>query len=379
MRIGINFHTSDEYISGVEYYSLGLLKELLRIDTRNEYIVYTNRPDLIRRHMSLSGNIVIVHLKRLKTRAARILWEHFELPKRVKQEKLDILHCPHYICPLFGRTVPYVVTVHDTIAIDHPFWCKVSNSLYYNIVMKRALQRASRVIAVSHSTAESLKRNFSISEPKVRIIHPGIDAIFNSNNNHLRQIQVKRRYGLPQRYILFVGNIEPKKNISKLVEAYKLLRNMGLGHKLVMVGKRSWKCGNVWNHIRREVNAGNIILAGYVEREDLPFVYQMSEVFVFVSLYEGFGFPPLEAMACGTPVVASAAGALSETAGRASYTVDPTDVKSIAKAIYLLITDRKLRQKHVELGVRESERFMWGKTAEQTLSVYEEVCASNAR
>jgi glycosyltransferase involved in cell wall biosynthesis len=376
MKIGINFHTTDRYISGVEYYSLGLINSLLCLDGENEYVVFTNQPQLLASGLSASENLTVRKSNYLQNRVRRILWEHSRLPRIAKNEGMDVVHCPHYICPFLDAAVPYVVTIHDTIAIEHPQWCKLSNALYYNIFMKPSVSKASRVIAVSHSTADSLKRRFPAGASKLRVIYPGIDTIFNSKKDPSGQTRVKSRYGLPERYILFVGNIEPKKNILNLVRAYKLLRLRGLSHKLVLAGKRTWKSKGVLKEISGAA-PGSILAIGYVDRVDLPFVYQMADVFVFASLYEGFGFPPLEAMACGTPVVASTGGALTETAGGASRTVDPTNPEDIAEAIYLLITNRKLRQKHLELGIRQSRRFNWDETAKRTLSVYQEAAQFN--
>ncbi len=376
MKIAINFHTTDRYISGVEHYSLGLINGLMRVDGENEYIVFTNQPELVGSRLIQSENLTVRKLDYLGSRVLRILWEHCKLPVIARNEGMDIVHCPHYICPCLGTSVPYVVTIHDTIAIEHPEWCKVSNAFYYNIFMKQTIRNASRVIAVSHSTADSLRRNLSVNTPKVKVIYSGIDAIFNCEKNLLRQSEVKSLYGLPERYILFVGNIEPKKNLLNLVRAHKLLGNHGLSHKLVLAGKRTWKSKDVQKEISG-VTAGSVLAIGYVDRADLPFVYQMADVSVSVSLYEGFGFPQLEAMACGTPVVASAGGALGEMAGGASRTVDPTNPENIANAIYLLITNRGLRQKHVELGIKQSRRFSWDETAKRTLSVYEEALELN--
>jgi len=378
MRIGINFHAADRYISGVEYYSLGLINSLLSIDDKNEYCVFTNQAELLKRYVVQSDNLTVRNLDNLNNRLCRVIWEHSRLPQIVIKEKLDILHCPHYICPSIGGAVPYVVTVHDTIAIDYSQWSRISNVIYYNLFMKRAVKKASRVIAVSHSTANHLHHNFAVNGEKVRVVYPGVDAIFNTYKDYHRQNKVRTRYSLPRRYILFVGNIEPKKNVMKLLQAYKLLHEKRLPHKLVLAGKRTWKSKSVWNYIYQEFNQGDVVIAGYVDREDLPCVYQMADVFVFPSFYEGFGFPPLEAMACGTPVVASNMGALDETLGKAAYIVDPTDAENIAQAIYLLVTDDRLRRRYIEFGLRQSCKFVWDNAARQTLSVYEEAIRANA-
>lgn len=377
MRIGINFHTSDEYISGVEYYSLGLLNGLLQIDTENQYVVYTNRPDLVRRNLKPSINLEIAGLRRLKTRLRRILWEHTQLPRLAAKDNLDVLHCLSYMCPVRKTSIPCVVTVHDTIAIDYPRWCKQTNALYFNLFMKAAFKKASYVISVSKCTAGDIERNFRLPCSKVRVVYPGIDGIFNSKEDRTRRDEIRRRYNLPERYVLFVGNIEPKKNTGILFDVLTRLREKDLPHKLVLAGRRTWRSKAELDEISKGADANDIIRAGYVARRDLPFVYRMADVFVFPSLYEGFGFPPLEAMACGTPVVSSSRGALNETIGDCAYTVDPQSVEQVSEAVISMIEDRSLREKHVRMGLERSSMFSWEKSARETLSIYQEACTAN--
>ncbi|MFC1676509.1 glycosyltransferase family 4 protein [Planctomycetota bacterium] len=379
MRIGINFHTKDKYISGVEHYSLGLIRSLLHIDSENHYVVFTNMPTLIEDYIASPKKLVVRKLDYLKTRFERILWEHFRLPKIIKTEGLDVLHCPHYILPFKSSTVPYVVTIHDTIAIDHPKWCTPSNALYYNLFMKSTVKKASRVIAPSHSTVTDLKRNFSMYASKFRVIHPGIDTIFNNSQNFLRQAQVKARYNLPEKYILYVGNIEPKKNMQALLRVQKKLQEKSLPHRLVIVGKRSWGSIIELEEIAKMVKSKSLIATGYVDRNDLPFIYKMADVYISLSLYEGFGFTPLEAMASGIPVVSSSRGSLNETIAGAALTVDPYNIAQITQAVLSMITNSTLRDKHIRLGLRKSCLFNWEKAAKQTLSIYEEAIASNGQ
>ncbi len=378
MRIGFNFQAMDKYISGVEYYCLGLINGLLRVDTQNSYIVFTNQPDLLGEYVTGSDNLTIVKVKYLKTRIARICWEHTQLPRLSLKHKLNVLHCPSYICPV-STSVPYVVTIHDTIAIDHPLWCKQANSLYFNLFMKAAARKAVRIISVSNRSTDDIKRNFKLPCSKIRTIYSGIDNIFNTKKEPHRCCEVRARYNLPERYILFVGNIEPKKNIRTLLRVQKNLREKGLPHKLVIVGKRSWSSKAELNEIKRQIEQGNVVRPGYIDRKDLPYVYQMADVFVFPSLYEGFGFPPLEAMACGTPVVSSITGALDETIRDAALTVEPQNVHKIVQAISSIITDSQIRENCIKKGMEISGRFNWKRTAEQTLSVYREVSETNDR
>ncbi|MHC4389182.1 MAG: glycosyltransferase family 4 protein, partial [Planctomycetota bacterium] len=351
MRIGINFHTSDEYISGVEHYSLGLLNGLLRIDTKNQYVVYTNTPDLLRARVAHSKNLTIVGIKYLKARIARILWEHTQLPSLAERQEVDILHCLSYICPLRKKAVPYVVTIHDTIAIDHPEWCKQTNALYFKLFMKAATKRASCVISPSKCTADSLRSKSYVHGSRIKVVYPGIDRIFDTSRSSSRCLEVRRRYSLPDRYALYVGNIEPKKNIWTLLCVHRRLQERIASYKLVIVGKRSWGTRAEIHRIAKEVSSNNVVMTGYVARNDLPFVYKNADVFVFPSFYEGFGFPPVEAMACGTPVVSSSRGALKETLGDAALIVEPHNIRQIAESVFVMINDPWLRKKHIRAGL----------------------------
>ena len=372
MRIGFNFHTSDEYISGVEYYSLGLLNALLRIDSKNDYVVFTNQPALLKKHITPQNNLTIRDVSFLKTRVQRIFWEHLKLPALARDSQLDIIHCPHYICPFFTDGLKCVVTIHDTIALDNPAWCKNSNALYYNMLMGHTIKKASKIIAVSKNTAENIKRRFVFANSKTIVIHPGIDSIFHCSSDPRHQEDVRLKYHLPDKYILFVGNIEPKKNLLNLLRAYKLLKLKGLPHKLVLAGRRSWKSGNIRKYIRSNFGRNEVVLIGYVERGDLPFIYKMADIFVFVSFCEGFGFPPLEAMTCGTAVAASSTGIMEEMNGGSFARVDPKNPNQTAESVYSLINDSSQRNRQVETAKRECQKFTWQDCAEKTLTVYKE-------
>jgi len=206
----------------------------------------------------------------------------------------------------------------------------------------------------------------------LRVIYPGIDEIFRAEDSPPQRQQVRTRYGLPDRYLLYVGNIEPRKNVAMLLEVQQRLRQAGLPHKLVLAGQRSWRATRERTRIARAAASGDVVPLGYVARGDLPALYQMADVFLFPSLYEGFGFPPLEAMASGTPVVSSARGALAETMTDAAWIVDPEDGRDIATAVMTLVNDPRTRDQYVERGRNRSRQFTWTKTAEATLSVYEE-------
>jgi glycosyltransferase involved in cell wall biosynthesis len=372
MRIGLNFHCSDGYLSGVEYYALGLLRGLVQIDGTNEYLVCTNRPDLVRDHVPAAANLTLVPLGHLGTRTARVLWEHTLLPRLAARHKLDVLHCMNAICPVIGTAVPRVVTIHDTLAFDRPRWCRPANALHFRLLLRRSVTAAARVIAVSRQTAQDVCRHTAVPLSALRVVYPGIDEIFCPGGDPRRCAQVRARYGLPERYILYVGNIEPRKNVPTVLEVQRRLRRDGLPHKLVLVGRRTWRAARTQRSIQREVVSGGVIRIGYASRGDLPLLYQMADVFLFPSLFEGFGLPPLEAMACGTPVVCSSRGALAETTAGAAWIVDPTNVPEMAAAVRTLLTEAQVRGRYVASGWRRSRGFTWTTAAAATLAVYQE-------
>lgn len=332
MRIGFNFHSIDGNISGVEHYSLGLLRSLLDIDKANEYIVFTNSPNLIESHIGLRDNLTVRDCSFLKNRLHRILWEHLRLPILAKKEKLDILHCPHYICPVMRSSAAYVATIHDTIAIDHSSWCKKANAIYYRLFLAKSVKIASKIIAVSKFTAEKINKNFGTDSSKTEVIHPGVDTyIFNLDIDNQKQNQVRTKYNLPKDYILYAGNIEPKKNLLSLLKAFKQLKTDGTKHSLVITGRRNWKSKHVFDFLHKEFKPDEVILTGYIDRDDIGYVYKMADCLVLPSLCEGFGFPAIEAFACGIPVAASKVGILQEINPNTYSLLEPDNIDQIFK------------------------------------------------
>ncbi len=373
MKVGINFQTRDEYLSGVEYYGLGLIRALVRYAAGDRYVVFTNRPGLVTRHIGDHAHLCVRRIGKAKTRIGRIWWEHTSLPKLAEREGLDLLHCPAYICPVRACVVPCVVTVHDTFALDRPEWCTGLNAAYYRLFMRRGLARAAAVAAVSRWTAGALERLAPDVAGRVHVIRPGIDEIFAVRPGRDALEAVRARYGLPDRYILYVGNIEPKKNLSALLDAHEILRRRPDAPPLVLVGKRQWRSADVRERLAQMVEQGTAVAPGYVRREDLPAVYQMAALYVCVSLAEGFGFPPLEAMASGTPVLSPTCSALAETAAAAAVEIDPGVPSQIAETIAALLDDEEQRAEYARRGLAHSRRFTWRRTAGQLRALYRRV------
>lgn len=362
MRIGFNIQLKDKYLSGVERYSVGLVNALCKYYPENEYFVFTNLPD----YFQSSSSIII---NRNNNRLSRIIWEHTVLPKLASKYNLNVLHCPHYISPIRRSTIPYVVTIHDMIALEHPSWCTLSNSVYYRIFLPLTAKVADKVIAVSEETRRKVVRCLGIADSKVIKSYPGVDACFLRDRPLIELGKVRDKFHLPDKYILYVGNIEPKKNLEHVVDAFKLYRSSDNNCGLVITGKRNWKSKKILSMLR-EIDG--VILTGYLSNDELACVYRMANVLLFPSKYEGFGFPPLEAMVSGVPVICTANGALKETVLDAAVITDHDKPVSTYKAIVDINGSSKLREEVIKRGRILAGRFTWKEAACQAVEIYRE-------
>ncbi len=284
----------------------------------------------------------------------------------------DLIHGPGYIIPGFTRR-PAVVTVYDIIALKHPDLCKRSNVLHFKWNLPRSIQRAAAIIVLSNAVKEDLVKLMKVAPDKIEVIPPGIDECFNVPNEDTKR-QVRERYKLPDRFVLFVGNIEPKKNLEMLIRTFFAVKmDKKLDHKLVIVGQKAWKYQQVFSLIESLNIEEQIIFTDYVPLADLPAVYALSECFAFPSLVEGFGIPPLEAMSCGTPVFTSEDPAVLEATGDAALHAPATDAKAMRENLQKLLLNRGERRRLREAGLSHAAGFTWKRCAEQTVEVYRKI------
>ncbi|NOZ20347.1 MAG: glycosyltransferase family 4 protein [Planctomycetes bacterium] len=370
MRIGIDALLLGKFDSGVELYIRCLIRALSRADSENEYTIYLTRdadpPDI-----AGSPRFALRRLPfRSGKRAVRVLWEQVCLPKIIRKGGIDVFHAPGYVMPI-RCAVPTVVTVHDVIALTHPELCKRSNAAHYRLLMPPTIRRASRIVASSEATKAGICSVVGVAPEKIEVIHPGVDAgVFRGRSP---AEAVRRKYNLPDRYLLFVGNIEPKKNLPVLFEAYRFLRReRKVQIPLVVIGKRGWKCGPAFEAVRRLRLDRHVLFRGYAAREDLPGIYRGADVFTFPSIVEGFGLPLLEAMAAGVPVVTSTAPAVREAIGDAGLTVPSDAPRLLAIAIHKVLTNTFLRTSLIERGQERVKLFSWQGVAERMIEIYRE-------
>jgi glycosyltransferase involved in cell wall biosynthesis len=279
----------------------------------------------------------------------------------------------HLLMPLWD--VPTVLTIHDLIPQLLPEHHKPLNRWYLNWTMPLYCRRADHIIAVSEATRRDLLATYHLPPDKVTVIHEAASPRFHPQPESVQE-RVRKAYGLPKDYLLYVGTIEPRKNLERLLEAWTPLRLTGECPPLVVVGRRGWLSDSFYAAVDESPVREDIVLTGYVQDADLPVIYSAATAFVWPSLYEGFGLPPLEAMACGTPVVCADASSMPEVVGDAALLFDPEDEHAMMSAIRRIVEDGNLRDELGKRGLIQSAKFSWSRAAEETLIVYEQLLAS---
>jgi glycosyltransferase involved in cell wall biosynthesis len=348
--------------------TLNLLEPLLRLDQDNEYLVFVEQVE-----PSLAGWPQVRQMVApTKQRFAVRLWAQATWPLLLRREQVDLLHhtknLTTALCPC-----PAVVTVHDLTILVHPEIYPVVDVAYWRTVERYSLRHIERIIAVSRVTAADLQRFYGIAPERISVIYEGIDEAFAPVAAE-QVAGVRAKYGLPADYILHVGSISPKKNLSTLARAYgRLVQSGAFDGPLVLVGRSYWPEGD--SELDASVRAmgpdGRIIRTGPVPQEDLPALYAGCAAFAFPSLHEGFGLVPLEAMACGAPVVASRVGALPEVIGQVAVFVDePTDAEALAERLGAVLGDSAWRAELARQGIALGRRFSRERAARETLALY---------
>jgi glycosyltransferase involved in cell wall biosynthesis len=274
----------------------------------------------------------------------------------------------HLLLPL--RDVPTVLTVHDLIFRHLPEQHKPLNRWYLNLTMPLYCRRATHIIAVSEQTRRDVVSAYGVPAGKISVIYEAADPRFRSQPPEI-VAAARARHGLPERYLLFVGTIEPRKNLARLLAAFERLQAENLTDALVIVGKRGWLTGDFDAALERSPAKQAVLFPGFVPDADLPAVYAGAQVLAMPSLYEGFGLPVLEAMACATPVACSNSSSLPEIAGDAALLFDPTEVDGIRDALRRILRDADVRAQLRDAGLRRAGQFSWDRAAQETLALYQ--------
>ncbi len=370
MRIGIDIRSLVAgKRTGVEEYTIGLLRELFRSGSEHEYILFFNAWGKVEPDLAWAETFPNVTVRRFRIPNKLLnlsLW-YLRYPKLDRLiGGTDVFFMPNLNFSAFSRETKLIVTAHDLSFEFFPETFSWKQRLWhFAINFCSLLQRADRVIAVSESTKDDLVTRYRIPEAKIEVIHSGIDERFRvMDRNDLSLLAVKKKYGLPYKFILYLGTIEPRKNLDALLSAFEAYQRSAVGeemmrYELVLAGRPGWNYEELFMAIGHSVYRDKIHLIGFVDDADKPALYNLASLFVYPSFYEGFGFPPLEALRSGVPVIASHSASLPEVVGAAGVLIDPYRPDEIYQAMRNILGDKLYQARLRERALLEREAFTW--------------------
>lgn len=369
MHIGIDAHAIGARQGGNETYISNLVIALAAIDSSNRYTLYFSNSSAAREWTGRFRNFGV----RLLPPHSPIVRVPVALSFELLRRPVDVLHV-QYTAPPFCRA-PLVTTIHD-LAFEHfPETFTRRGRAQLKLTVRHTARRSSRIATVSEFSKQDIVTTYRIPAERIVVTYNGVEACYSPRPAGPRESdEVRERFGITREFILAVGSLQPRKNLVRLLRAYTMLSGE-LGAKapqLVLVGRRLWLYDDILDEVARQHLQDDVILTDYVAAEVLPALYRAARVFAYPSLFEGFGLPPLEAMACGTPVVASSTSSLPEVVGDAGLLVDPLNERGIADAILRLLRDQSLRTRLISSGIARAGLFTWRAAAERTLELYQQ-------
>ncbi len=382
MKIGIDARVVSKY-PGLGRACLNLLRELPKTSTSHEFVIYTypnqlfpDKDDL--RFLRNTAQFRLVQLNFPVLSLRTLIW----LGKIIERERFDLFHSPFQVTTIFPPC-PLVVTVHDMMDLaypdafsHHPFPIRQGLKMYFKFAVPKSILQSKKIIVPSHSVKEDILKYFSIPDDKIKVILEGVDPVFGLVSDGETILHIRKKYSLPEKYIFYLGSIKPYKNLNGILEAYSKLLKLDARnreYKMVIAGLKHFNYLDLNKISLRLGIADQLVNIGYIPDEELSVVYSSSTLFIFPSLYEGFGLPPLEAMACGTPVISSNTSSLVEVVGDAGILVNPRDTDRLAIEMHHLIINSNVREALIKKGLERVKRFTWERAAQETLQVYESV------
>ncbi|GKS57143.1 glycosyl transferase family 1 [Nitrospira sp.] len=372
MRIVIDVTALLPCMTGIDTYLMQLVTHLVKGNPEHDYLLCHNYED----RRLFAGNLSQPTLRlavSTRHRPVRLFSQQCLLPAAAVAWRADVVHSPSFIMPCIRGSARHVLTVHDMTSFSHP-QCHIAlrrSGLYKRMVLA-SLRRAHAVIVPSQATRQAILEVFTNIPPeRIHVTPYGIGEEFKPYN-HAEIRDILTRLKLPQPYILYLGTIEPRKNLSTLVESYRRLVLSGaIKEHLVLAGRLGWNYHSLLEQIDDPALCGRVHLVGYIDQEALPALYAGARLFVYPSLYEGFGFPPLEAMACGVPVISARNSSLVENLEGAAELVDSGDIVGLSHAMRCVLTDDDMRAMLRTRGLERASHYRWDRTAKETVKVYQ--------
>ncbi|TAK96251.1 glycosyltransferase family 1 protein [Patescibacteria group bacterium] len=377
MRVGIDIRSlGEDRKSGVGEYVVNLLEHLFQLDSKNEYILFYNSFSETNTNFSALLRFPNVSVKRsrfpnklLNLSLWYLRWPHLDR----LLGGVDVLFFPNLAFAAWSRQTKTVLTVHDLSFEYYPETFSWKRRAWHFFINPRSLcRRADQIVAVSDSTGSDIAREYDIDGKFIRVIRSAAaSAIRPVSRNDANLVIVQSKYNLPYKFILFLGTVEPRKNIESVVRAYEQLRQEHQveldRYKLVIAGAPGWKCAEIYQTIHDSAFANDILLTGPVAEEDKVYLLNLASLFVYPSLFEGFGFPPLEAMQAGVPVITSNNSSLPEVVGEAAVTIDPDRPDELYQAMRNILLDTQLQELLRARGLERAKKFSWEKAAREFL------------
>jgi glycosyltransferase involved in cell wall biosynthesis len=371
MRFSVDAHAIGCHLTGNEVYIRNLLTEFARLEKENELIAYISKqraPEQIPE---------TIHTRWVSENPYKRLG--FDIPGHLRKDSPDLLHV-QYTGPLHGNT-PLVVSVHDVSYLEYPQYFTRFRSTQLKLTVRRTLRRAARVLTPSEFSRRAILNHYPLDEEKVIAVPNAVSSRFRPVERGISRAFAEKRFGIRGPFVLTVGDLQPRKNHGGLLRAFEdvVRAQPRLPHRLVFVGKETWYSRELHRAVEKSAVGDRVHFTGFVEDDELVYLYGACDLFVFPSFYEGFGLPILEAMACGRAVACSNAAAMPEVADSAALLFDPHSTAEMARAMLDILVDPELRARLERLGHQRAATFSWQRAAERTLNVYYEVAGGRRK
>lgn len=382
MIIGIDARFAVHNRRGIGNYTLKLIQNLAEIDSHNKYILYIDRNDL-EDVLPKQNNLMI---KKLRP-SNYFIWEQIILPMQAKKDGVDILHCTGNTAPIYLNTkIKLILTIHDVMYLKDYSTIPQSLSMYQrwgrvyrNMIVPRAIKHIAKVVTVSNFSKNDIKEHLpALKEDAILVTHEAAGERFSQIGGDIQRSKVSGKFGIKGNYILTLGALDPRKNTKAIINTFLHLKSeKKISVNLVIAGIPNWRQTEFYKTLQESSFKEDIIFTDFISDEDMVLLYNYATVFLYPSLYEGFGIPPLEAMACGVPVITSNTTSIPEIVGDAAFLINPLNDKELKDALLSLLNNEDLRNDLIERGLKRAKEFSWSKMAKETLQIYESLRNEN--